>query len=1057
MIAKPGNCSTQKLAFFLVLAEITLPAFAAKRITVEQLEHSIAAFHGKPEADQAWQLSDFELAERLTPASLARLEAALPGDKARQSLLVLADQSQFLDPPAAEIPATAAPDLPAQRRIMSLVVSYVKNAIPQLPNFFATRVTTRFEDTPQLLQLGGAIPYQPLHRVDTSSATVLYRDGREVVDTGEVKARTSQPMAQGLNSWGIFGPILGTVLVDAAQNSLAWSHWEKGADGVQAVFKFQVPKDKSHYEVNFCCVASQRATVVAGLSPFRRIVGYRGQMAVDPSTGTITRLAVEADLNSTDPVVKAAILVEYGPVEIGGRTYFCPIKSIATALAQTLQVDPIYKYPLANQMQPLKASLSDVSFTQYHVFRAEARVVPENQAHADQPPPPSNSVNTNTPDLKDSTPTPPDLAASQAPENKTPPPPIANSASNSEASIAAPLRAPSPEPPVPEITATATDRLPDLPARPSQTEPKNGFTLQTTSRLVDVGLVAYDKKGRPVTDLKPDDFALYDNGAKQQIRFFSQAAQAPQHANAPATNASLATTEPNFTNRPATTESANFRTPKSETNVTILMIDAGNLAFSDLTYAREEMLRFLKALPPDEPVGLYVMKSYGFQILQEPTTDHAQLAATLTKWMPSAQDLARAQDEEQRNREQFDFVHSIYDLVHLNGNESTDPESSGQGSVAALAHPTDARLRALGSNPERDAFEVLQGVARHLSGLRGHKSLVWVASDNVLADWADHAATKEDQGSKFIQNVALQAQEALNEAHVSIYPLDASQLEVGGVGANIGTRNILAVGMPDRGKDDPNLPQPGGQGGGQAAPVIGDSTPGMKPGRATAQMHQDTHPIQPAFRQLAEATGGRAMRRAGDIAAELNAVVEDGRAAYLLSFTPNSAPDDKYHVITIKLVGKRDVALRYRNGYEYDKEPATLKERIRQAIWQPTDVAQIAISAIPQADSNGSLLRLNIAATDLALAQQADRWTDKLDIFLIARDDAALHAKIAGQTVGLRLHSATYQKILRDGLTFDERIETTVLAGSLRVIVVDQNSGRMGSITVPATAIKSKP
>jgi hypothetical protein len=222
-------------------------------------------------------------------------------------------------------------------------------------------------------------------------------------------------------------------------------------------------------------------------------------------------------------------------------------------------------------------------------------------------------------------------------------------------------------------------------------------------------------------------------------------------------------------------------------------------------------------------------------------------------------------------------------------------------------------------------------------------------------------------------------------------------------------------------------------------------------------MHQDTPPIQPAFRQLAEATGGRAMRRAGDIAAELNAVVEDGRAAYLLSFTPNSAPDDKYHVITIKLVGKRDAALHYRNGYEYDKEPATLKERFRQAIWQPTDVAQIAISAIPQADSNGSLLRLNIAATDLALAQQTDRWTDKLDIFLIARDDAALHAKIAGQTVGLRLHSATYQKILRDGLTFDERIETKVLTGSLRVIVVDQNSGRMGSITVPATAIKSKP
>ena len=523
MIATLRKRFTRKLALFLILAGIAHPAFPAKRVTVEQLEHSMAALQGKSDGDQAWQLSDFELVERLSPAHLVHLETALPGAKARQMLLVLADQSQFLDPPAAEIPATVAPDLTAQRHIMSLVVSYVKNAIPLLPNFLATRVTSRFEDTPQLLQPGGAVPYQPMHRVETSSATVLYRDGREVVDTGVVKARTSQPLAQGLNSWGIFGPILPTVLVDAAQTSLAWSHWEKGAGGVQAVFEFVVPIDKSHYEVNFCCVASERATVVAGLSPFRRIVGYRGRMAVDPSTGTITRLAVEADLNSRDPVVKANILVEYGPVEIGGRTYFCPVKSIAIAVAQTLQIDPVYKYPLANQMQPLKASLSDVSFQQYHVFRAEARVVPENEAHADQPTPPSNSINTNTSDSKDSAATPPNLTASEAPENKIPPPSAVASIPNTL--TAAPPDTQSSAPPVSEVTVTQADDLPDISPAPTPAMQNPGFTFKSTSRLVDVGILVYDKKGRPMTDLKPENFALYDNGAKQQIRFFTQASQ----------------------------------------------------------------------------------------------------------------------------------------------------------------------------------------------------------------------------------------------------------------------------------------------------------------------------------------------------------------------------------------------------------------------------------------------------------------------------------------------------------------------------------------------------
>ena len=39
---------------------------------------------------------------------------------------------------------------------------------------------------------------------------------------------------------------------------------------------------------------------------------------------------------------------------------------------------------------------------------------------------------------------------------------------------------------------------------------------------MDVGVVAYDKKGHPIMDLKQGDFEVYDNGRKQEVRFFSQ-------------------------------------------------------------------------------------------------------------------------------------------------------------------------------------------------------------------------------------------------------------------------------------------------------------------------------------------------------------------------------------------------------------------------------------------------------------------------------------------------------------------------------------------------------
>src|ERR1700752_1149915 len=95
----------------------------------------------------------------------------------------------------------------------------------------------------------------------------------------------------------------------------------------------------------------------------------------------------------------------------------------------------------------------------------------------------------------------------------------------------------------------------DVPNAPSHLQagaPGSEFTLRTTTRLVDVGLVAYDKKGHPVTDLKQSDFELYDNGRKLEIKYSAQASQiaAPVQA-APSGLATSPPGEEVITNRPA--------------------------------------------------------------------------------------------------------------------------------------------------------------------------------------------------------------------------------------------------------------------------------------------------------------------------------------------------------------------------------------------------------------------------------------------------------------------------------------------------------------------------
>lgn len=1005
----------RKLGLILLWLSIALPLEAATRVSLDGLNKLIAQEASKPDADLAWRIGDLQLTERMNASTLASLEKSMPGEKSKQALIALSDASQFLEAPAGDIAASPAPSVDDQKRMLAQVVGYVAKTIPQLPNFVATRETTRFEDTPQYYSSTRAlIPYQPMHYVGASQTEAVYRDGHEVADTGTKKGKDAQ-LGGGLTTWGVFGPILGTVLVDAARSKLAWSHWERGETGNVAVFAFDVPRQNSHYEVNYCCVATESATVVAETHPFQQIVGYSGEMAIDPTTGAIVRLKTEADLKATDPVVRAAILVEYGAVEIGGRSYICPVRSISITTAQTVQLNPAYRFVVADRQQPLRTLLNDVAFVNYHVFGSESKILTAKEAAIVQGEGPSPAPDHG--EVKGA------KAGESAVESETgkseglamtAPAPTATAAATPEV----PPSAASTEPA--EVSVAPAGALPDAPLTAQPAGVAGEFTVRTTTRLVDVAVVAYDAKGRPVTGLKAEDFQIFDNGRPEKVRFFGRAGGAGESATAaPATPA-----QPVYSNQ-ASTQTA---TRSAESDTAILLIDSSNLAFGDLSYAREEMLRFLKTAPADERVGLYVLRRYGFVVLLEPTVDHAQVGATLAKWMPDAQDLANAQAEEERNREHFDWVHSSSDMGNVNGNSNDDMDLSG---------PSDPKLRSMGSDPAREVLALFRGIARHLAGIPGHKSLVWIASDNVLADWHDQAVSVERQIS-LDSTLAPGTDEALNEAHVSIYPLDASQLEGGGITADLRNQNIVPWGMTSR---SPGLAS------------LGNADPGTTPGRSKAQMKQDTRAIQGTFRDLAAATGGKAFRRAGDIAAELNRVVDDGRAAYSLSFAPDMPADNSYHHLTVKVAGRGDLKLRYRTGYFYGKEPVTLKERFREAVWAPVDAREIGVTATPERAANGAELKLNIAATDLGMTQQDGRWTDRLDIFLVERDSSAMHAKVSGKTLELRLKPATYQQLLHDGVAFEEHVAPKEGSGDVRAVVVDENTGRIGSVTLPAKTL----
>jgi hypothetical protein len=355
------------------------------------LQQVLEGANGKRDADMAREISDLELTERLSDAGVVAWQANSNGAKSRAALVALADASLFLDPPAADVAADDAPDLRAQRRMAALAVDYVNTTMRTLPNLFATRTTIRYEETPEHFDETGRhrIGYEPLHQVGTAKETVLYRDGREIVQAVD-KRRKHDVRAEGLTDKGTFGPTLGAVIdAAAAPGGLTWSRWEKSTAGLRAVFRYAIAEGSSRFQVSYCCLPYGDGT-----SAFHKLTGYHGEIAIDPESGAILRLTLISDLRPDlqlyraderveyspaeiggMPLIRSDTLIEYGPVSIGGKTYICPLKSVSISRSRTIKI----LTGLPGEFRtfgPFATFLNDVSFGEYHAFRGEPRILP---------------------------------------------------------------------------------------------------------------------------------------------------------------------------------------------------------------------------------------------------------------------------------------------------------------------------------------------------------------------------------------------------------------------------------------------------------------------------------------------------------------------------------------------------------------------------------------------------------------------------------------------------------------------------------------------------------
>ncbi|MGD0739031.1 MAG: hypothetical protein ABR957_05505 [Terracidiphilus sp.] len=368
---------------------LAAPPPAATNLTVDQLDQLLKQIHGQSDARVARQITGVKLTERASAERIARWEADLAGERSREALMVVADVSAFLAPPAAELPTTPAPDARTQQQILTRCRDYVNQIVPRLPNYFALRTTTSFEFTtaqklvsqpladsmfqqnpgPRVhyLALGPAkssdSPEDQFFWLGSYAEEVTYRGRTEVVNATPGTNGPPRSPLYAMSTSGDFGSVLEVIVMDFQEDQIAWDHWEQGhstqvSTGPLAVFRYAVPSERSHYAVSY---PNEPPNFPA----------YHGEVAIDPESGAvrwITLLAIDSESGYFN---ESSQLVEFAPTEIAGVTYICPVHSVAIVrFFEAFEYENTAHTPIPSQI-----SINDVAFTKHHLFRSESHIL----------------------------------------------------------------------------------------------------------------------------------------------------------------------------------------------------------------------------------------------------------------------------------------------------------------------------------------------------------------------------------------------------------------------------------------------------------------------------------------------------------------------------------------------------------------------------------------------------------------------------------------------------------------------------------------------------------
>ncbi|HJX27024.1 MAG TPA: VWA domain-containing protein [Thermoanaerobaculia bacterium] len=549
---------------------------------------------------------------------------------------------------------------------------------------------------------------------------------------------------------------------------------------------------------------------------------------------------------------------------------------------------------------------------------------------------------------------------------------------------------------------------------------KTGFGESIDVRVVNLEVYVTDRDGRRITDLRREDFELFEDGRRVEIAHFDTFAPGAV-TGAPAGNGPAAASP----QAPAPAGSPGTP-PPADPLFLVVYVDNVNVGAAHRARALTQVREFLdREMAPGDQV-MIATYDLSLHVRQPFTSDREALGRTLDAIKNLS---ARGGESDRDRRTALETIVAIQEASKM------------QGTPCPLEIAEPARsFAASRQNEVLQTVSALKVLINSLSGLPGRKAVLHISDGipvtpgeevfQVLVELCSGAGT----ASGLADSVDV------TEAGLSAYqgqqgPIDAqgysTAKEWSELAAHANAHRVTLYTLQASGAEAP-----------ASSAADSDGTTGRFLRLMTvSQIERENR--KGSLTSLAKDTGGRAILDVNDVLPDLARMREDFDSYYFLGYSSPRSGDGRQHRIEVK-VNRPGARVRHRQSYRDKSDLEQTADRTLAALFHGTQAnplgVGIEIGAITPAASGRGFnvpVRLKIPLIQLAFLDEQAGLSGKLRLLVATQGPGGETSRVRQVQVPIRIPRD--QALVALGREYLYDLTLTLAAGEQRIAVAIQD------------------